>query len=904
MSGPWFQALPVRAAVALYRAILILYPPSFRARCAAPMLETFAEVCRRGLALGWWRFLRECGAEYLNALGGAWRSRFARERPAGRLAAPASGDGLARVVWLDVRYAVRRLLAAPGLLLFTTLTLGFAIAAGTAVFSVVDAVLLRPSPFVEADRLMRLMSVSAERGHTYPGLSREKLRQWRREADIFAAVEAYRPTTVVVTGGVEPEELAAAHVSPGLLATLGVPARHGRTFTAADAQPGAVAVVIVSEQYWRTRLGADPAAVGRTLHVNGRPHSIEGVMPERFHFPSVRESVWLPFDPEARAQAGEAVSQIIVRLAPGLDAGQARLRIAAAAERLEQERPLPTGWRIALVPGTLFGPDDRTRRTVWIIFGAVGLVLLTACANVANLLLSRAVERRREFAIRLVLGATRSRLIRELVVEGALIGAAAGAVGLLAARWALGTLVSLAPDALAHATTNSIAIDARVFTFGLALAIATGVLCNLPPAFKGMRSESHDALSGRNRTATATPVQRRFRAALVTGEIALAVVLLVGAALMVRSFIRLNAIDIGFDPDRLLAVTIGLDNARYGDERARIGFLRSVAADVAQLPGVTGVAAASGLPPTPGTSGLAVLSTDAGPCAVERTPIVSNFVSAGYFGLMHITLAAGRPLRDDDPPDAVVISATIDRLCGGSLVGRRLRLDDTAPPLQVVGVAADVKTRGLTAPDGELAVYMPFEADPAALPMVATQHERQVVPRRLLIRTDAPAAAVASIKRVLWAHDPDQPVLQAAPLADLMADSIRRERFMLTLMTLFSAVSLALASAGIFGVLAYTVAQRTNEIGIRLALGASAGAIVRLVVGHGLALAVLGVAAGVAGAYAVASVLAGLLYEVNPRDPAVFIVTPLLVLAVAVLASWAPTSRALRVDPASALRVD
>jgi putative ABC transport system permease protein len=219
-------------------------------------------------------------------------------------------------------------------------------------------------------------------------------------------------------------------------------------------------------------------------------------------------------------------------------------------------------------------------------------------------------------------------------------------------------------------------------------------------------------------------------------------------------------------------------------------------------------------------------------------------------------------------------------------------------------VAADVKTRGLTAPDGELAVYMPFEADPAALPMVATQHERQVVPRRLLIRTDAPAAAVASIKRVLWAHDPDQPVLQAAPLADLMADSIRRERFMLTLMTLFSAVSLALASAGIFGVLAYTVAQRTNEIGIRLALGASAGAIVRLVVGHGLALAVIGVAAGVAGAYAVASVLAGLLYEVNPRDPAVFIVTPLLVLAVAVLASWAPTSRALRVDPASALRVD
>ena len=882
-----------------YRALLLLYPASFRARCAAPMLAAFAQVCRESRERGWITFAREVAAEYASVIIGAWRYR---RRAAGN--SDPGGDPLPRIVLLDCRYAVKRLAAAPGLLLFTTLTLGFAIAAATAMFSVADAVLLRPSPFVDGSRLMGLMNVSSQGGHTFPGMSREKLRQWRSESSIFAAVEAFRPTSVVVTGGVEPEEVPAAHVSPGLVETLGVPALHGRTFAPEEGRPGANEVVLLSEQFWRSRLGGDPAAIGRTIDVNGRPHVIRGVMPDRFHFPTLREAIWLPLDAGSRPAPGEGASQIVVRLADGLTTEEAGARLATAAERLQRERPLPTGWKVALTPSTAFGPDDGTVRAVWVLFGAVLLVLLTACANVANVLLSRAVERRREFGIRLVLGAGRWRLVRELVVEGLLIGCAAGVVGLLAATWALDLLVRLAPESLRYATTTNIAIDPRAFGFGLALAVVTGVVCNLPPAFRGLRAEASDALSGRTRTAAAAPGQQRLRAALVVAEVGLAVVLLVGAALMVRSFVRLQAIDIGFDPDRLLAVTVGLDGARYGEERARHSFLRGVAGDVADIPGVTGVAFASGLPPSPGTMGMAEITSETGPCTTERTPIVSNLVSDAYFGLMGIRLIEGRGLRADDPPDAVVVSEAIARLCGGSIIGRSLRLDLKAPPLHVVGIAADVKTRGLTAEGGELAVYLPFDADPSVLPMVATMHPRQVVPRRLIVRTETPQAMIAQVKRVLWAWDADQPVLEAAPASELMAESVRRERFVFALLSLFSAVALALASAGIFGALAYVVAQRTNEIGIRMALGATAADVRRLIVGQGLALAAAGSGLGLVGAYAFSRVLAGLLYEVDPHDPVAFIVTALVVLGVAVLAAWVPTARALRVDPASALRVD
>ena len=893
------------AAIALYALILRLYPREFRRRCGQPMLHAFADGCGATLQIGMPAFMRNTLAELADAIAGIWRSRAPRPE-----ARPPAGEdkrvgGRIAAFWQDVSYALRRLRSQPAVVLFTVLTLGFAIAANAAIFSIVDAVLLRPSPFRDAGQLYHLMNRSPNGQYLFPGLSRQKLQQWRSEKEIFETVEAYRDKTVVVTGAVEPEELPAAQMSPGLLATLGAVPKHGRIFTPEEARAGSVPAVLLSEKYWRARLGGDPGAVGRPLTINGRPHTIVGVLPREFHFPTLREELWLPLDLESRPAPGEGAANTIVRLKAGLTLTAATQRIAAAVQRLEREQPLPTGWSIQLRQGMLAGSDEATRRTVLILFGAVGLVLLTACANVANLLLSRAVDRQREFAIRLVLGASRGRLARELLVEGLLLGLLAGAAGLVAASWAVDTLVTLAPASLLYSTTTAIGVDARVILFGLALAVVTGVLCNLPPALRSGRAQGTQALAGRTKAATATPLQRRLRGTLVVAEIALAVVLLIGAALMVRSFLKLNAIDIGFNPDKLLAVTIGMDAERYPTETARFTLLRNVAADVAQLPGVTGVALASGLPPAPGTLGLGTFHAEAGPCgSPDATQIVLNLVTPDYFRLMAIPVGQGRALREDDAPDAVVVSAAVARICGGSLVGQRIRLGAESPAMTVVGVAGDVRTMGITSDTGELAIYLPFTADPSVMPMVAGMRERRVVSRRLLVQSERPLALAADVKRVLWAHDRDQPVLQAVPAAELMADSIRRERFMLMLMTLFSAVALALASAGIFGVLAYIVAQRANEIGIRMALGASSTNVLALVVGEGLRLAALGAAGGVVLAFMLSKLMAGLLHEVNPRDPAVFILMPALVFLVALLASWIPTARALEVDPASALRVE
>lgn len=886
-------------AVAMYRVILLAYPRDFRVRCGAAMVATFAELCGVRFAEGLGAGVRTCLDEYASAVAGIWRSR------APRVAPPPGGRFGAGFVQ-DVRFALRRLRAQPTVALLTTVTLGFALAATTAMFTIVDATMLRPSPFPEPDRLVRVVNYSAASGRAYPGLTREKLRQWRSEHELFTAVEAYRRTSVLVTGGPEPEELRAALVSPGLMAVLGLPPREGRLFTLDEGLAGASNVAIVSESYWRTRLGRDPGSLGRTLQINGAAHRIIGVMPARFHFPTGSEQVWIPFDPQAQGRDAGGMTEVLGRLAPGLTPTTAKPRVAAAVGRLESERPIPTGWGIALTPSSVSGPDDATRRAVLVLFGAVALVLLTACANVANLLLSRAIDRQREFAIRRALGASRGRVFRELLAEGVLLGLGAGAVGLAAAHWALGALVRVAPAGLLDEPASNVSIDVRVFAFTAVVALGTGVLCNLAPAFRAGRASGHDALTNRTKSAGETPVQRHLRSGLVLLEVSLAVVLLVGAGLMARSFTRLAAIDIGFDTDGIFAVTIGLDTARYGSEAERMTFLTHVARDVAQLPGVDGVAIAASVPPSPGTIGLAQLETEGGPCLRDRTRVYANQVSPEFFPLLGIRTADGRMLREDDPPTAVVLGRELARLCGGaSLVGKRIRLDPAAPWLTVVGIAGDVKTIGLLDEDGELAFYLPPHGDlGAALPMTAMMIERRVAPRRLLLRSPRGAEGLDDVKRVLWARDAGQPVLDASPLSELMGDSIRRERFLLLLMTIFSSVALVLASAGIFGVLAYTVAQRTTEIGIRLALGATRGDVLSLVMRQGLVLIGAGTLLGLAGAFAASRLLAGLLYEIDPRDPIAFATIPAIVLGVGLLAAWLPARRALRVDPATALRVN
>jgi putative ABC transport system permease protein len=660
-------------------------------------------------------------------------------------------------------------------------------------------------------------------------------------------------------------------------------------------------VALVSEGFWRRHLGGDPSAIGRSITIQGRVHEIIGVMPARFHFPSLQEQVWLPLNP---ASTSGGPSTTIARLRDGLTVTTAQARIETVVARLDEEQPMPSGWNIRLTADTLATPPEQMQRAVLILFGAVGLLLLIACANVANVLLSRAVDRQREFAIRLALGAGRGRLVRELVLEGAWLGALAGALGLLAARWSLETLVALAPDNLTFVTTTPIAVDVRVVGFGVLLALVTGIACNLPPALRVLKARGADALSGRTAAAAATPVQRRLRATLVVLEVALSVMLLVGAALLARSFVKLNAIDLGFEPDGLLAVTVGLDTQRYDTAARQAALLDAVAERVAALPGVEGVAISSGLPPNAGERSLAWLETDAGPCGEDPVGVVSNFVTPEYFDVARVAMVDGRPLHADDPRDVVVVSHAVARHCGvPTLTGRRVRLGPAAPWLTVAGMTVDVKALGFRSERGDLSVYSAFAAGTFLLPNMATRiGDGRFTARRLIVRTPVPGALVPEVKRALWAIDPDQPVLAAGPASAFMADTIRSERFLLTLMSLFSVVALALASAGIFGVLAYAVAQRTREFGIRMALGATPRAVLRLVVGQGMALAVMGVGAGVFGAYVLSRFLAGLLYEVDPRDPAAFAAIVALVTAVALAACIIPAARALRIDAAAALK--
>jgi putative ABC transport system permease protein len=894
----WVQSLVLR----VYAAVLRLYPRAFRRACGAPMLETFEGLCReRAAQHGAIGFLAACAPDVADALGCAWR---ARRPPADPVAAASvareNAESTVAALWQDVGRGVRRLRAQPALVTFVVLTLGFAIAANAALFSIVDAVLLRPSPFTAADRLVHVLNV-APRGFTYPGLNGAKLRQWRGERDIFDAVEAYRATPLVVTGDIEPQEVQAAQISPGLAAMLGVPPRHGRLFVESDILEGQPPVALVSERFWRAHLGGDPSAIGRSLTIQGRTHEVIGVMPARFHFPSLQQQIWLPLDPTSGTGGP---STTIARLRAGLTAASAQARIDTVAARLEEEQPIPSGWNIRLTADTIATPPEQMQRAVLILFGAVGLLLLTACANVANVLLSRAVDRRREFAIRLALGAGRGRLARELIIEGALLGALAGAAGLLAAHWSLETLVRLAPDNLTFVTTTPIAVDMRVAGFGVLLALLTGIVCNLPPVLRVLRASGADALSGRTASASATPTHRRMRGALVVLEVALSVMLLVGAALLARSFTTLNAIDLGFEPDGLLAVGIGLDTERYDTPAGQAALLDAVAERVARLPGVEGVAISSGLPPNAGEMSLAWLETDAGTCGDDPVGVVSTLVTPAYFTVARVRVVDGRPLQPDDPREAVVMSRAVARHCGlATIVGRRVRLGPNAPWLTVVGMTADVKALGLKTEQGDLSVYSAFEAGTFLLPNLAVRAgDTRFATRRLIVRTPVPEALVPEVKRALWAIAPDQPVLSAGPASDLMADTIRSERFMLTLMALFSAVALALASAGIFGVLAYAVAQRTRELGIRMAFGATPGSVLGLVVGQAMTLSAAGIGLGALGAFVLSRFLAGLLYEVDPRDPAAFALIATLVTAVALAACAVPALRACRIDPATALR--
>ena len=795
----------------------------------------------------------------------------------------------------DLRLALRRLVRRPGFAALVSLTLALGIGAATAVFTVVDGVLLRPLPYANVERLVELgVRMSPTDGWARPYVARPALDEWRRQPDLFDAVEHHAPSSVVLTIG-EPRQLRAEVVSSGFFSLLGVPARLGRALGPGDADGAAV---VLSDELWRGAFGADPAIVGRTILLGDARHVVVGVMPRDFHYPRGRVALWMP-EPTRLADTVAAGGRVeaLARLRPGLAPAAAQATADRVAAALAADRPDVKGWYLGLEPVGQWRANPDVRRALLVLAGAVGFVLLIACANAANLLLVQATARRRELAVRLALGATRWRVVRELAAEALLLAAAGGAAGVLLAAAGVRGILGILPSELTTLSYSTIAMDGRVLAFAVAASTLTALLFGLAPAFQATRRRA--ALAGGDRSGTGTIEQRRLRAALAAGQLALSMVLLVGAGLLAHSFARLVRVEPGADVRGLALLDLSPVEARYPTRAERARFYDAVLEQVRAIPGVVTASVVSG---TPGTSSFSFdvrLEAEGAGAPLAAQPALLPFGEAdtSYFRTLGIPIRDGRAFEaaDLEPgADVAIVGASLARQLwpDGRAVGRRFRLDSAARWLTVVGVAGDVKLLGPDDREGRFQYYRPVRPGAGGQRTIAVR------------AAGDPATLLPSLKAAVWSVDPAQPIDAAETAVARYREPLAKPRFLLTLMLAFATVAALLAAVGLYGVVAYTVAQRTREIGIRLAIGARASRVVAGMVREGALLALAGIAAGLAGALALTRFLASLLFDLSPTDPATLGAVAVALALVAVLATWIPARRASRVDPVIALRED
>jgi putative ABC transport system permease protein len=809
----------------------------------------------------------------------------------------------------DFRYALRTLRRTPAFTAVAVATLGLGIGATTAVYAVVDGVLLRPFSYPHMDRLVLLNEVTAA-GQTM-SIAWPNFEDWRAGNDAFEEIGVYRGAAVAIVGGDSAERLNGSLVSASVFASMGIAPLAGRTFNESDDAPGAERVAIISERVWRGRFGARADIVGLPVTLNNQPFTIAGVMPAGMRFPSRLTDVWLPlglfvntFPRERGAHPG---LMGVARLKPGVDVDRARASMAAVAARLAEQYPASNRGNGIAVNGYYELIVQNIRPVLGMLLGAVGMLLLIACSNLASLMLARAESRHRELAVRAALGASRVRLIRQVLMESAILAAAGGMLGIALAYAGVRAFVDSQPTTVPR--IDLVGIDWRVLLFAAAVATVTVVLFGLLPALRASRPDLQFAL----RTTRAGSGRRavHLRRLLVAGQVAIAAVLLVGAGLFARSLVKLTSIELGFDPARVLTMRLNLPEARYATTGAWIGFHRTLLDRLAGLPGAETIGINSAVPLEGGGSESGVLKEGDPPPAPGRplTPTLFQATGGDYFRAMGIELLSGRVFdardRDGSTPVAVVDDTLAAKLFGGeNPVGRRIAFEfkghDPASRQmlwrEVVGVVRHVKHYGIIAEPPFVQVYAPFEQLPIWM------HERRPA-MALLVRTSAdPDAMVSTIRRSVAAIDPTIPVYGVQPLRALVAQSTEQPRLSAMLVTAFAGLALLLAAVGVYGVLAYVVSQRTREIGVRVALGARGQDIVRQIVLQGLVLAAAGVAVGLAGAAALASLVGTLLYEVSPRDATSFAGTAALLVVVAAIASVIPARRAASVDPLVALR--
>jgi putative ABC transport system permease protein len=818
----------------------------------------------------------------------------------------------------DLRHAARLLLRRPGFSFVAVATLAIAIGANVAIFSVVQTVLLRPLPFADPDRLVWVWENSPQRGIPRDPVTAVAYAAYRDRSGVFTDLGASSDWLGSLTGTGEPESIIGYRFSGNFFKVLGVSARLGRTLGPDDARPGHDHVVVLADSLWRRRFGADPGVIGRAITLDDESYTVVGVMPPGFAHPQ-RTEMWTPLVLEGgtATNARSRFVRMVGRLKPGVPVEQASSAVAGVAASLAGADPENQGgWSAAASPIASRYTGD-IKPALLALLGAVGFVLLIAAANVGNLLLARAADRGREVAIRASLGAGRGRLVRQFLVESVLLAAIGGVGGVALAFWGVDLLKGLFPSTIANLAIprmDQIHVDAPVLAFALVLSLVTGIAFGLAPALHASRAAHAEALRESGRSTTEGREHRRFRSALVVSEVALALVLTTGAALMIRSFARLQGGHLGFDPAGVMTArvllparwnAVGASRAaqpRYGPPEKKRAFFDHVLARLRETPGVEAAGATTYLPLS-GWSGGQEFEIEGRPPAspTEEPEAMPQSANEDYFRAMRIPVLRGRGIAATDvataPPVVVVNETTARRYWPGEdPVGRRIGWRGRGPqdPIkwrEVVGVVGDVRHDGLAEP-APPELYLPYAQAPSALICLAV---------RMSGRQSLPAQA---IPQAVWSFDKDQPVLAVMPLEQLAAESITMRRVSTLLLGFFAAVAVLLAGLGLYGVMAHAVTRRTHEIGIRMAIGARAGDVLAMIVGRGVALAAIGAGVGLLASLALSGLLTSLLYGVSSTDPVSFAAVALFLLAVAALASYIPARRASRVDPSEALRYE
>jgi putative ABC transport system permease protein len=809
-----------------------------------------------------------------------------------------------QVLLQDLKYGVRMLARAPGFTIVAVLTLALGIGANTAIFSVINATLLARLPYRQPDRIVMVWEHHGSRGFQHNSVSPGNFLHWRDANTVFDQMAAFVDVRANLTGSGEPEQIPGQAVTPGLFPLLGANAQLGRTFVAEEGNPGNDGVVLLSHGLWQRRFGAAPDIVGKTIMLGGKSAVVVGVMPDGFQLlirqnslTGERAQFWSPltFKPEDRIPIGRYLT-VVARLKPDVTLAQAQSQMDSISEDLEKQFPeMDTGWNTQLV-----GLHDQffgsVRPALLVLLGAVGFVLLIACANVANLLLGRSARRRRELAIRFTMGASRTRIARQLLTETMVLAVAGGSAGALLAFWGTDMLLSISPKGLIDA--HMVQIDFRILAFVTALTILTGLCFGLLPALLAARMSPGDSLKEGERSTGASVRGTQLRSIFVAGEIALALVLLVGSGVLVKSFLRLLAVPPGFDSHSLLTFKVDLPSGRYSKDPEVITFFEELLERLKALPGVESASACSSLPFTGLGSGTTFTIEGRAASPGDELNAEVRVIEPDYFRTLRIPLQRGRLFTEREDAQAshvVIVSDALVRryFPNQNPLGKKITIDmkDENVPSEIVGVIGDVKHYGL---------------DSTSPPTVYWPHpELAYNSMTLVVRSKAdPVQLAGSVRAIVQSIDPDLPISEVRTMEQWMSDSVAQTRFNTLLLGIFSAVALLLAVIGIYGVMSAAISERTHEFGVRMALGAMPRDIWRQALVAGGIITLVGLSAGLVVSFILARLLASLLFEVRPGDPATLAFVTVMLASAALIACYVPARRAMRVDPMVALRYE